>query len=137
MSTLAERVTERMKALGLNNAALAALCGVKPPTSYNWAHGRTQQIKGEPLLRAAAALGVNAHWLATGKGPKSPTDIATAHAVSDPPPPAYMESPKLQEALALLRQLSPDQLNEAISFLRWQVANRAPPSDGQALPLAA
>lgn len=126
-----------MQALGLNNAALAALCGVKPPTSYNWAHGRTQQIKGEPLLRAAAALGVNAHWLATGKGPKSPSEGSTAHTVAEPSTTSYIESPRLQEAVALLRQLSSDQLNEAISFLRWQVANRAPPSDGQALPLAA
>lgn len=69
MSSLADRIKDRMKAMGLNNAQLAAACGVKPPTSFNWASGKTQSIKGEPLLRAAKALGVTPDWLATGLGP--------------------------------------------------------------------
>lgn len=66
-----------MNVLSLKNAALARAAGVKPPTSYNWAHGKTKSIKGEPLLRAAKALGVKPEWLATGKGPMS--DDPTTH----------------------------------------------------------
>lgn len=69
-NTLADRVKERMQAMGLNNAQLASASKVKPPTSYNWASGKTQNIKGAPLLLAAKALGVNPEWLASGKGPK-------------------------------------------------------------------
>lgn len=69
-TTLAERVKERMKAMGLINAQLATACNVKPPTSYNWSSGKTKNIKGAPLLLAAKALGVNPEWLASGKGPK-------------------------------------------------------------------
>lgn len=66
------RVKERMTAMGLNNAQLAAACKVKPPTSFNWASGKTKNIKGEPLLLAAKTLGVTPEWLATGTGQKFP-----------------------------------------------------------------
>lgn len=69
MSTLQSRIKDRMKAVGINNAQLAAACKVKPPTSFNWASGKTKNIKGEPLLLAAKALGVTPEWLSTGKGP--------------------------------------------------------------------
>lgn len=69
-STLSERVKERMAAVGIKNAELAQLCGVKPPTSFNWGSGKTKSIKGEPLLLAARALGVTPDWLATGAGVK-------------------------------------------------------------------
>ncbi|MGH8758084.1 MAG: helix-turn-helix domain-containing protein [Burkholderiales bacterium] len=71
-TTLKDRVIERMQATGLKNAALAKICGVQPPTSFNWASGKTKNIKGAPLLKAAAAFGVTPDWLASGKGPKFP-----------------------------------------------------------------
>jgi hypothetical protein len=70
--TLADRVKERMVAVGIKNAELAALSGVKPPTSFNWGSGKTKSIKGAPLLQAARALGVTPDWLATGLGEKFP-----------------------------------------------------------------
>lgn len=66
MSTLAERIKERMQIMGLTNAQLAKAAHVKQPTAFNWGSGKTKNIKGEPLLRAAQALGVTPIWLATG-----------------------------------------------------------------------
>lgn len=70
--TLKERVNQRMEAMGLKNIDLARACKVKAPTSFNWASGKTKNIKGEPLLLAAAALGVTPNWLANGTEPKFP-----------------------------------------------------------------
>jgi transcriptional regulator with XRE-family HTH domain len=76
MSTLADRIKERMKAMGLNNVELARAAKVKPPTSYNWGSGKTKAIKGEPLLRAATALGVTPEWLSSGVGKKFPAPVS-------------------------------------------------------------
>lgn len=126
-STLAERVKERMQALGLKNADLARLAGVQPPTSFNWASGKTKAIKGEPLLRAAAALGVTPAWLATGKGPKQQAEASEDVRFS-------MAEPSVQEDLAayiieepdpatiaaqIVRRLPPAVASEAIAYLRW------------------
>jgi len=74
-TTLKQRINERMAALGITNAQLAKMAKVKPPTSYHWASGKTQSIKGEPLLLAAKALGVTPEWLATGRGPRDASDV--------------------------------------------------------------
>lgn len=94
MTTLSERVLERMQAQGLKNAQLAAACKVRPPTAFNWHSGRTKSIKGEPLLLAAKALGVTPEWLATGRGPKfppgdGPIGLSEPSAVSYLPPPRH------------------------------------------------
>lgn len=91
MTTLSERVKERMVATGINNAQLAKAAGVEPPTSYNWSSGKTKQIKAGPLLVAAAALGVTPEWLNTGKGQKYPggktvPDPIGSKSKSAPPP---------------------------------------------------
>jgi len=77
MNTLAERVKERMKVMGLTNAQLALACKVSQPTTFNWASGKTKNIKGAPLLLAAKALGVTPEWLSTGKGQKFPANAPT------------------------------------------------------------
>lgn len=72
-SSLADRVNEAMKGPPpIKGAALAAACGVKPPSVSDWRNGRTKEIKGLPLIKAAAFLGVNVKWLAEGVGPMRP-----------------------------------------------------------------
>lgn len=135
-SSLAERLKIAMGGPPLVTAAhLARACGIKPPSVHAWVSGKTKSIEGSNLIKAAKALGVSADWLATGRGSMRALD-ANASKTSEPEPPPYYEQPQIQEGIALLRQLSRDQLNEAISFLRWQVANKAPPASGQAVSVA-
>lgn len=65
---LAERLTAAMAHSGLTQAELARACGVKPPSVSGWLSGKSKFLRGENLLKAAAALGVNQQWLATGDG---------------------------------------------------------------------
>lgn len=135
-STLAERVKERMQTLGMKNAELARLCGVQPPTSFNWASGKTKSIKGEPLLKAAAALEVTPKWLATGRGPKFESDEPeTMFSVIDTTPLIAQELPadyKLAEpdpaevAAEIVRRLPPAVASEALAYLRWLAGRHTP-----------
>lgn len=68
MDTLADRLRAAMRAAGLNQKQLADACGVKPPSVNGWLSEKSKFLRGENLLRAAAALGVSDVWLATGKG---------------------------------------------------------------------
>src|SRR5690606_12893565 len=54
----------------ITQAALARAVGVKQPTVNDWLSGKTQTIRGPILVRVAAFLGVEATWLATGRGPR-------------------------------------------------------------------
>lgn len=67
--TLAERLNTAMERSGLTQAELARACGVKPPSVNGWLSGKSKYLRGENLLKAAAALRVNQQWLATGEGP--------------------------------------------------------------------
>ncbi len=69
MSTLAERIRSCLVD-GRSQAGLARACGIKQPSVHGWLSGKTKHIEGANLLRAAAYLGVNPEWLATGRGPK-------------------------------------------------------------------
>jgi phage repressor protein C with HTH and peptisase S24 domain len=69
-TTLAERM--RLALAGppkKTQTALAAACGVKPPSVNGWVSGESKTIEGANLLKAAAFLGVSAKWLAEGVGP--------------------------------------------------------------------
>lgn len=70
MSTLSHRIRERLDALEMPVAVLARACGVKAPSVHGWLSGKSKFLRGENLLRAAAALDVSNEWLATGLGPR-------------------------------------------------------------------
>jgi len=132
-STLSERLRQAMEGPPpVTAAALARACKVKPPSVHAWLSGRTKTIEGANLLAAAKLLGVSPDWLASGVGPMRAASYATAE-----PPAGYLPDPQLQTAMDLLHQLRPERLQEAICFMRWQLADKAPPGDGQALSLAA
>ena len=67
MSTLQERIEQALKKSGLKPHELAKLAGVSRATVSLWVNGPTKTIEGENLTRAARALGVDPHWLATGE----------------------------------------------------------------------
>lgn len=149
MNTLAERIKDRMQATGLKNAQLAGAAGVRPPTSFNWASGKTKSIKAVPLLLAAAALGVTPTWLATGKGKKFPDDEhVTADRAAEPGPahqrkseydkdtaggdtaqelrrPEFAADPILREAHTLLTTMSPAGREQSIAYLRFMATQHA------------
>lgn len=138
MSTLAERVKAQMEASKLSNKELATAAGVKPPTAHNWGSGKTKAIKGEPLLRAAAALGVNPHWLATGRGPKYPEAGKVEQVLrEDHAPYGYLADPWIVEAVKILTHMSPEDRRAAVLNLRVFSHSLGPPGNGQNLPVAA
>lgn len=138
MSTLAERVKAQMEAKQLSNKELAIAAGVRPPTAHNWGSGKTKAIKGEPLLRAAAAFGVNPHWLATGRGPKYPADGVIEPVVREAGA-TYGEpaDPWILEAIKILTHMAPEDRRAAVLNLRVFSHNLGPPGNGQNLPVAA
>lgn len=68
MNTIGERIKSMRDELGLSQGELAKLSGVTQATIGNVEAG----IRNQPrkLISIAAALGVNAEWLETGRGPK-------------------------------------------------------------------
>lgn len=73
MSTLAERLRERITELGVTQADLARATGAKEPSVTKWLNGQTKNLKGKNLVKAAEFLRVSEAWLADGVGPKERT----------------------------------------------------------------
>jgi transcriptional regulator with XRE-family HTH domain len=137
-TTLQERIQQRMEAMKLTNAQLAAACKVKPPTSFNWGSGKTKNIKGAPLLLAAKALGVTPEWLATGLGSKFPVDVTHREIREDTV--QYLPQPKpdklVVELLELFGQLDATGKTELIGYVRGFVSGRRPHHIGKAPAVA-
>ena len=81
---LAERLLKAMEHAGLSQADLARACDVKPPSVNGWLSGKAKFLRGENLLKAAAALGVNQKWLATGEGQMLGTQDALSNVEPGP-----------------------------------------------------
>lgn len=139
-TTLRERVLERMLVMKLTNIELANACKVKPPTSFNWASGKTKNIKGAPLLLAAKALGVTPEWLANGIGPKLSDQGRPIQSSVQEPAVTYLPErqpdPLTTELLKLFSQLDAQSKMEYLMHLRGFVAGRRPHQDGNASGMA-
>lgn len=81
---LADRLITAMERAGLSQADLARACDVKPPSVNGWLSGKAKFLRGENLLKASAALGVNEKWLATGEGPMLGAQDALSNVESGP-----------------------------------------------------
>lgn len=68
MTTLAERLTQAIESAQITKAELARRVGISAPSVNGWFSGKAKFLRGENLLAAAKALGVNEAWLATGRG---------------------------------------------------------------------
>lgn len=71
-SDFGDRVKQAREAKGWNQAVLAEKVGISRQSVFAWENGETKAVKPENLFKAADNLEVNARWLATGEGPKSP-----------------------------------------------------------------
>lgn len=137
ISRLSARLKERMEALDMTAAELARRVGIKPPSVFLWLDGSTQSIKGGNLLKAASALEVNPEWLASGTGPKFPSQQSHHVAQSQTP---YYGDPLIAEAVSLLGSMSQSARSEALSFLRIFAAKKGGQKangEGVQLPAAA
>lgn len=71
MLTLKERFAQlQAEKPEITQADLARATGAKPPSVNAWFTGETKSMKPETAEIAASMYGVNALWLATGKGNK-------------------------------------------------------------------
>ncbi|PZT12442.1 LexA family transcriptional regulator [Stenotrophomonas maltophilia] len=68
MTTLAERLAAAIAHAQITKAELARRVGISAPSVNGWFSGKSKFLRGENLLGAAKALGVDQTWLATGKG---------------------------------------------------------------------
>jgi transcriptional regulator with XRE-family HTH domain len=84
MSTVGQRIVKAREALGWKRPKLAEEAGVPYPTLAGLENGDQQSSTHIPAI--AAATGVSALWLATGRGAMKPTggDVASQSARPDP-----------------------------------------------------
>lgn len=124
MSTLSERLQQALRRSGMSQAELARRCGVKQPSVHGWLSGKSKFLRGENLLKAAAALGVSEEWLATGHGAM---DTTAASDVEPRGPVPTMAPDELAERLAAMLQTVPASLRPAAAKLLESLASS--PSD--------
>lgn len=101
MDTLAERVRHCLGFPGKSQAELARACGIKQPSVNAWLTGKTKRITGKNLLRAASYFGVQAEWLATGRGAIKTNDPLPP--LREPLPMPYVHPhPLVRQVIALM-----------------------------------
>jgi len=124
-----------MQVMGLKNAALAKICGVQPPTSFNWASGKTKNIKGAPLLKAAAAFGVNPEWLASGKGPKFPSVENAKNEELLPKKSVTGDDQWTLEAVEIMSKLDESDKRAVVANMKTFIHNLSPKQNDETSPL--
>jgi phage repressor protein C with HTH and peptisase S24 domain len=98
MNILSDRIKLALDESELDQSALSRMVGVSTVAVNGWCTGATKSIKGENLLKASRALGVNPMWLATGAGNMRPGNVPV-------PEPEYPRTPSEKE-YALIPQYS-------------------------------
>lgn len=83
MQTLERRLRWALERARIKPAELARRARISRGAVSLWMSGGTKSIKGENLSRAAAALAVSPHWLATGEGPRE-TKATEFHGMAEP-----------------------------------------------------
>ncbi len=130
MSALADRIRAALAASTINQAELAAACGIKPPSVNDWLSGKTKSLKAHTAQKAASALGVRIAWLTYGTGPMrdqpGTQDDGTALRQAPTPyitklqPKAPAEPEEIVEVLALMRNT--DDRGRAMALAAVKVA---------------
>jgi transcriptional regulator with XRE-family HTH domain len=72
--SLATRIRDARKALGLSQSGLAALAGIQSQTISLYERGGISNLKMETMTALAKALGRSVEWLVTGVEPASMED---------------------------------------------------------------
>lgn len=109
-TTLRDRLKTALSGSRLRNQSdLAARVGVSRASVSDWFTGATQTIEGPHLTKAAEALGVDAHWLATGQQPQRVQETPAAYGMAtilawehehDLPAGEYVQIPSFEVRLA-------------------------------------
>lgn len=71
-SAFGDRVKQAREAKGLSQSDLGGLVGVSRQAIFSIETGENKSMRPDNLFKVADALDINARWLATGEGPKSP-----------------------------------------------------------------
>jgi transcriptional regulator with XRE-family HTH domain len=130
-----DRLQEAMKDAGVSKQGLADALGVSYQAIKKVLDGLTHSLTAANNDAAALKLGVNSRWLATGKGPKKPSE-STPHRVESPPAEYIAQDEWLREGIQILAALTPADRRAAVLSLRLFVAQLDPPRNGQALQVA-
>jgi transcriptional regulator with XRE-family HTH domain len=108
--TLADRLYMAMEGPPVVTPAdLARACHIKPPSVSNWLNGRTKELRGDNLTRAARKLGVSATWLGLGEGPMKPTRSQNSDTPANVEPvgtPLAMMQPEGLYTAAMVREVA-------------------------------
>ena len=81
--SLRTRLTQAIQHSTRKRSDLTRAVKVTRATVAQWFNGDTTDMKGDNLFAVADYLGVNARWLATGKGSMVPSPQALASQLSD------------------------------------------------------
>lgn len=118
MTTLAERLIAEREKQGLSQPELAAKAKISQSFIGALETGRQQSSGWLPEI--AYALGLQAMWLKTGRGPKfiyEPSG-ATALIVSEPSNKPHHDRPNVQRVCDLAEQIDDDGLKELAGYAR-------------------
>lgn len=77
-TSLQQRIEVAMRQKGATQKQIADACGIAVPSVNGWVKGKTKTLKAETAIKAAQFLGVNAEWLAEGRGPMLASEMANA-----------------------------------------------------------
>lgn len=137
-TTLGERLKLAMNGPPkVTGKALAAACGVKPPSVSDWLNGETRTMEASNLIAASEFLKVRPKWLADGVGHMR--DDGQKHNAKEPEI-AYLPPKKTDKLssrlLELFDQLDTPSKKELISMIEFYVAGRRPHRDGNASAVA-
>lgn len=88
MTTLKDRLAAAFDPSKHSQAELSRAARVSTASVSDWFSGETKTLKAEPLLRAAAYLGVSPYWLGMGEGPmRTNTNTPTVIMAKEATPP--------------------------------------------------
>lgn len=76
METFSSRLRWALEQKGISQSELARQIGVNRAAINYWIKGKTKEVEGTNLAKAANILEVNALWLVSGKGPQKPGGLA-------------------------------------------------------------
>ncbi len=82
-TTFQDRLNEAMREAKMDTASLAARLGISYQAVRKAQDGRTKSLSAPNNAIAAAALGVESTWLATGAGPKRPASISAVEHIGE------------------------------------------------------
>jgi DNA-binding Xre family transcriptional regulator len=101
-------------------ADLARAVGATTASVSDWVNGITKELKSSNCDKICMALGINHHWLITGKGPMRPSD---AKGVASPNV-GYSVLVSRPRLMGILNQLDQDYLDRLEQLTELYLAAR-------------